>query len=248
MALFTDKPVDNPDDLQVDEKDYEAELVGEGKKFKTTKDLAKAKAQSDAFIEQLKNENMVARQAAERLQEELKQRKTLSEFMDQINSRDALQPPAKEPNNEGEGLNQESIEQIVEQTIAKRSAAQQGQINLDAVQQKLIETYGERYEQTLRRRTQELGMTEQEMTQMAMKSPRVFLALVSPTPSETTPSPLFPKSNVNTEALRASSGEKKNWSYYEKIRKTDTKKYFSPSTHNEMMQQLATLGDEEFYK
>lgn len=251
MALFNDQPaIETPDDLQVEEKDYEVELVGDGKKFKTVKDLAKGKIQSDIFVEQLKAENKLAREAATKLQEELKQRKTLQEFMDQLTPQDkTTQPPAKEPNNEGESqLTEDSIKQIVERTIASRSAEQQGQSNLDAVKQKLIETYGNQYETTLRKRTQELGLTEQEMTQMAMKTPRAFLALVSP--EQPTPSSLFntPKSSVNTEALRASGGEKKNWSYYEKIRKTDSRKYFAPAMHNEMMTQLALLGDDEFYK
>lgn len=251
MALFNNDPIDNPDDFQIDDKDYETELVGEGKKFKTTKDLAKAKAQSDAFIEQLKNENKVAREAAARLQEELKTQKTLKEFMDQIapsNNRNS-QPPAKEPNNEGENeVTTESIKQLVEQTIASRSAEQQGQVNLDNVKKQLIQTYGNQYENILRQRTKDLGMSEQEMTNMAMKQPKAFLALVSPSIEKTTDIFNTPRSSLNTEALRLNGGQVKNWSYYEKIRKTDQRKYFEPSMHNEMMKQLEQLGPDEFYK
>lgn len=251
MALFNDpnNNLTDLDDLPDDGRTYHIEdYVGADKKYKTNADVAKALAYKDAFIEQLKNENKVTRTAQERLQEELKTRQTLQEFLDQMNLQRTTPPaPAKEPINDGETrLTQESIQQLVEQTIASRSAAQREEDNLNTVQQRLIETFGPRYEPELRKRTQELGMTDKEMTSLAMRNPKAFLELV--TPSVSKPS-LFssPDNRVNIEALRNTAGDK-TWSYYENIRKTDSRKYFTPSMHNEMMKQLELLGDEDFYK
>src|SRR5688500_15910791 len=68
------------------DKDYFSELVGEDKKFKTPADLARAKAESDAFIERLKQENSG-------LRNELKTRTTMEDFMKTIKeSRPTEQP------------------------------------------------------------------------------------------------------------------------------------------------------------
>ena len=40
------------------EKDYTAELVGEGKKFKDNKELARSKVESDLFISHLQKEEI----------------------------------------------------------------------------------------------------------------------------------------------------------------------------------------------
>lgn len=254
MALFTDPatPIDNPDDLPDDNQEYKIEdFVGEGKKYKTLGDVAKALVNKDTFIEQLKNENKLTRTAQERLQDELKTRKTLQEFLDQMNSNNKdSQPPAKEPISHGESdettLTSESIKQLVEQTLAEKSAAQREQENLDLVKQNLIKAYGPRYEAKLRERTQELGMTEQDLTAMAMRTPKAFLTLVVPASSN---SGLFtpPTSSVNSESFKPRSGNR-TWSYYENIRKTNPREYYSPRMHNEMMAQLTSLGDDEFYK
>lgn len=252
MALFNENtPIDNPDDLPDDGQDHKLEdYMGEGKKYKTPADVAKALAAKDTFIEQLKSENKLTRTAAEKLQDELKTRKTLQEFLDQMNSRTDSPPPAKEPNTQGENdttLNTDAIQRIVEQTISQRSAAQREQENLDFVQQKLIEIYGPSYERNLRDRTRELGMTEAELTAMAMKTPKVFLTLVAPAnaPSKSLFSP--PASSVNSESFKPRS-DAKTWSYYENMRKTDPSRYFSPIIHNEMMAQLTNLGEDDFYK
>ncbi len=253
MALFTDPktPLENPEDLPDDDQEYNIEdFVGEGKKYKTLADVAKALVTKDNFIEQLKGENKLTRTAQEKLQDELKTRKTLQEFLDQMNSTSKdSQAPAKEPNNEEESgeFTTESIKQIVEQTLTERTVAQREQDNLEFVKQNLVNSFGARYETKLRERTQELGMTEQDLTAMAMKTPKAFLTLVLP--ASAVRASLFtpPSSSVNSESFKPRSGAK-TWSYYENIRKTDPKRYFSPQMHNEMMGQLSSLGDEDFYK
>lgn len=253
MALFTDPSttITDPEDLIDDGNTYSLnDFVGEGKKYKTPEDVAKALVYKDAFIEQLKGENQLARTALDRAKEELKTRQTLEEFLDRMNTQRPPSPsPANNQNAEEDGaLNQEKIKQLVEQTLTQRTTQEREQANLDHVKQKLIEAYGPRYEQKLRERTQELGMNENEMTQMAMRSPKAFLALVNPQPSTNN---LFstPTSSLNSESLRrTSSSNEKNWAYYENLRKTNPKLYFEPRTHNEMMAQLRKLGIDEFYK
>lgn len=251
MALFNDDTkIEDPTDLQVEDKNYLTELVGEGKKFKTEQDLAKGKVQSDAFIEQLKNELKVARTAAEKLQDELKTRSTLQEFVDQMKTNaNPSPPPAKQPLLEGgddvSKLTPDTIKQLVEQTIANKSIAQRETENLEFVRSKLVETFGQRYETKLRERTKELGMTEDEMTRLATQTPKAFLTLVNPTQPQT--QGLYsPASSVNTEGFRT-TGTSKTWAYYEKIRRENPRLYFAPSTHNEMMEQATALGD-DFYK
>ena len=54
--LFNTKSTSQTVSIDPD-KDYFEELVGDDKPFKSPKDLARAKLESDKFIEQLKQEN-----------------------------------------------------------------------------------------------------------------------------------------------------------------------------------------------
>lgn len=254
MSLFNDPKTADIDDPIDDGTDYKIEdFVGEGKKYKTLQDAAKALVNKDNFIDQLKRENQLARTAAEKLQDELKTRKTLQEFLDQMNTTQRqAPPPANNQKDDGEVDDNEftpdKIKRLVEETIAQKSQAQREQENLDVVKQKLIEAYGPRYETKLRERTQELGMTEQDLTGMAMRTPKAFLSLV--VPQSTNTGSLFtpPTNGINMESMRSGNRDSKTWSYYENIRKTDARTYYSPKIHNEMMEQLTKLGDDEFYK
>src|SRR5688500_13285080 len=82
--LFKTPENDGPDPVDED-KDGEAELVGEGKKFKDHKSLAKGKAESDAFISHLQKE------LAE-MREELNKRITFEDLMTKITENKSTAP------------------------------------------------------------------------------------------------------------------------------------------------------------
>ena len=73
---------------------------------------------------------------------------------------------------------------------------------------------------------------------MAVDNPKVFLELIgnreTPTPSTT------PTSTVNTAAGMES--KKRDRKFYEHMKQTDPKKYFTQETRNQMMKDAMSLG------
>jgi hypothetical protein len=58
-----------------------SDLVGEDKKFKTVEDLAKGKLEADSYIEQLKEENRIAREKLGELEGSKSKDETVSELL-----------------------------------------------------------------------------------------------------------------------------------------------------------------------
>ena len=134
------KPRDAIASHQVDEnKDYLAELVGDGKKFKDNQALARGKHEADLTVEAMKTRLDELRSDYQKLHEDRQQGATLQELKDLIQSQkqsdgnstlnaNDLNVPQFKP---------EDIEKLVQDTIDKRDSARKEQDNLNYVLQRL---------------------------------------------------------------------------------------------------------------
>lgn len=240
----------NPD------KDYFSELVGEGKKFKTPEDLAKGKAQSDAFIEQLKQEQAGLRADLENAITELKSRKSVEELMDRIQSSTTGTSTNSNGNtNTSDGDNNppafdpSKLDEIVEARLNKRETERAHQNNLLQVKTALQNQYGENYVTKLTETAEDLGLTKEALNAMAATQPKAFLKLMGVGNEQKAPAPrqgdLFAPP-VSSQNFVPTANNEKNFSHYEQLRKSDPTKYWSPQVQNEMFQAASRLGD-RFY-
>jgi hypothetical protein len=141
--------------VTIEDKNYLEDLVGEDKKFKSVEDLAKGKAESDAFIRKLQEEN-------EGMRQELKTRISLQEFMDKQEQMRKNEPANSVPENttsessaETKTTNQsnfkpEDIEKLLEKKLAEREQQSNTQRNMAAVVNRLKEVWGPNYTAELR--------------------------------------------------------------------------------------------------
>lgn len=235
-------------------RDWLQEYVGEGKKFKDPAALARAKAESDAFIARLQKET-------EGLRNELSTRIKLEEFMDRMNSQNssgahqATQTAGQGNLEDGTASNATSpddIEKLIEQRLAAREAEAARKRNLEAAKAKLQETLGPDYATELEARTEALGLTKEFVANLAGTQPKALFALLGIDGQQTQQNRqqdgLFaaPRSSVNTSGLGTTGTQEKNWGYYEKIRKQNPAVYWSSQTQKELHSQAAKLG-ERFY-
>ena len=243
----------DPDATTIDpEKNYLEELVGEGKKFKTEADLARAKAESDAFIEKLQRENKT-------LRENQKSTSTLEEIVNQLredrekqieSTRNHQDPPA-ESRDPPQTITQEQIEALLDrkltETISVRDRERTQTQNLSAVEEIASKVFGPNFRQELDRRRQALGLGSDFLTNLAKEQPKAFLKLldINETSSVDTRS-AAPPVNQRPGSGTSPSGQK-NWRYYQNLRRTDEKAYQSPSVQMEMFKALQEQGD-DFYK
>ncbi len=232
-------------------KNYFEELVGEGKKFKTPEDLAKGKYLADSYVNTLEHRLDAAREQIETLLNESKARPRLEELLDRLATQQQPTSSRTEPETNEDtnrpNLTPEDIESLVANTIAKRDATNREQENYDTVLAKVRERYGNGYKEVLKSQAEQLGMTDEEVNLMARKNPKLFAQTFD---LNTQPSrDIFqspPTSNRRPDTFTPRT-EKRNWAYYEKLRKANPRAWLDPKTAVQMDKDAQEQG-QDFYR
>jgi hypothetical protein len=217
------------------------ELVGEGKKYKTPDELAKAKIHADRHIETLE-------QTLEALRADLNTRITLEEFMTKVSSKDGapqvVEPSASNvvPPANTDALTPEKVLELVRAEEAKKARA----ANTEFVKQELTKKYGGDYLNSLNAKTAELGLTPKQVQEMAATAPKALLALFDkPAPAPT--APVAPPRNAINSAAQPPLSNERDAAYYKNLLKTDPRKYWSRDVQIQMHDDALRLGD-NFHK
>lgn len=256
MTLFT--PGDQPKLKVIDpNKDYYVELVGEDKPFKTNQDLAKGKAESDAFIENLQVENAELRkQAASAV--------TMQEFLDKLekpaikpiigdkpvdNQEQNNQPDDKnKENNNQRTLSEEDIVRVLEGREQNKTKAS----NLNSVKEVLQKVWGSNYLNTLQAKVAEMGVSQDFLDNMAATSPKAFLKLLDVEEAfnqkQEELSVFTPKrQSVNTQANQQQvNNSPKTLKEFRKAFPKD-RDYYTPRVQNAMARTIKEVGEDKFY-
>ena len=230
---------DNSDQGVDPNKDYLSEYVGEGRKFRDTKELARAKAEADMHISRIEAENQAYR-------ERLQQTKSLEELMDQINERGNRRPDVGNPPTEpapapAESISADDLDRMLEEKLTKRQKEDRAKTNEAWVLQQLTNKFGQNYGERVRAAAAELGLTKEDVTALAREKPKAFLKLVDdnqPAGPQGNYSP--PSSRVNTQVPGPSGA--RNYKFYSTMRKQDPKTYNSASVQQEMHREAIKQG------
>ncbi len=223
------------------EKDYTADLVGQDKKFQDVKALARAKVESDLFIDHLKKELAEAREDALR-------RKTVEEAISALqntnnssSSQDGLNRPDGNSAAEAVALNEEQMKQLIRESVVSTIESQRNESvasrNIEMVKSTLEAAWGQDFPLKLKQAATELGVSEAFISEMAKTQPKALFKLVGVTEgTQRAPEQsLFAPSGVgvNTAALannRRSIPEQESYSYWQKMRKENPNLYHSPKS------------------
>jgi len=240
-TLFT------PDDTIDPNKDYLSEYVGEDKTFKSAADLAKGKAEADAFIERLKAENAG-------LRTDLKTRLRLEEVVEKM-ATGAPKPPSSEPEPKApeqgndKPITPDVIKQMVSEVLAQGQQASTAQQNTQFCEQKLQEAFGPTYKRTVQEQAKRLNLGEQFLTNLMAQQPNAFLKLFDVTPKVAPPQVAqgAPRSSVNDSFgfTPNMSGEKRK-SYYDDLRRKNPSHYWTPAVQNEIHKEAHRQGESFF--
>ena len=190
-------------------------LVGEGQKYKTVDDLAKAYLHADTFIQQLKEENQKYREqvaAAKSIDDVL-------ERMEHSRQQERHTPAPGEPD----------ISAIVEQTLVAREAKKTQEANLLEADRLMKERHGERATELFKAKASTPELKKLYM-ELAARSPQDFVALFGEAQPPTAGA-MQSGSTVNavnipsTSANRANIEGTKEW--FTRMRKEEPQKFYS---------------------
>ena len=162
-------------------KDYIAELVGEGKKYKTSADIAKKIYHADTTIELMKKRLDEDHAEILRLRQETETKARLEDLVNQLsNQKDKLTSSAQPLANEVKEpqLDLSKIESLVAQKIQETESTKRAQENFNTVRDKLIERFGSNYQTAVKEQIDTLGISAEDFDAMARKAPKaVFRTL-----------------------------------------------------------------------
>ena len=238
----TDEEANQPEQNSQTESDSENHssfdtLVGEGKKFSNKESLAKGKLESDTYIEHL--ENQVKEQ-----KEELGKRDTAEEIAKQLrNERQPESTPTQVDT--PPSLTKESVADIVRTTMTDLESSRTVRENVLEAQLKFKEVHGDKADEVLNTKASELGMTKEQLGDIAGKSPTAFAKMVGLDQKTEAPRDQSPmEGDHNTEALRVYHNTEQlkegSQAYWNAKRKELGEKYWTPA-----IQQLVMKDKEE---
>ena len=235
--VFSGEPLADPNEITVET------LVGDGKKYADANALAKAYANADSFIEQQK-----ARIAE--LETEVKVRSEIQSNQrhnanEEHNSDEGRQVPAQ-PDPNANKANDVDLSALVRQELEEADKTKKAIANVEAATNEMLKVYGspEKANAALHKRAKELDVSVEWLRDSAARSPAAFLASMGISNTNSSSSPYGYSPDVN---IRGSINSKKNFRYFEDIRKSDPNRYFSRDVQKELFEARKQLGEDAFY-
>lgn len=220
-------------------------LVGEGKKYKDSDAAAKALAEKDRFIEQLKQENQEARRAAElAMTSRTPTTDRTQEIIDRIEalSRPATESQVTTPTERVEynGLTEDQVLQVLE----KREALARAKANMNLVKADLTEKYGDQYQAVLNSLQLKMGVDQKFLDNLAAQSPQAFNALLGQAPTQKGFTP--PVSHTSSEGFKPHNSGPKARSHYLALKAQNKAEYDKPAIQTAMYKDAMALGEAFF--
>lgn len=227
---------------------YHNLLVGPEAKFKTDEDLAKGKYESDNYIKTLERQldeyrkDLIKEREGNTLRAELQslkdQLKQPVHAMNAAQQSQSTPAPADKPS-----FDPNEVKSLVSNTVKEIENSKRKEANFKLVQDKLTERFGNNYQPLLEQQIKALDLTIEEANELATTRPQVFLktfGLDNPPKQENITSP--PRTTLNTTQFKPEV-QKRTWSYYQKMKMEDPKRYVSPATNVQMHKDALELGD-----
>lgn len=210
-----------------------AELVGEGKKFKTVEALAASVQYKDEFIETLKKEKQAL------IDKEI-QVKASQTFEDLLNNNPVVQSTPT-----SSGLTPEQITKLLDERIQGNENKKLTEANKNIAGDAVIRHLGDstKAKEFVANKAIELGLSGEYLATIAATSPTAFLNLVGISGNTNSAPNRVITNSVNTGIENLGSGIKYGTKeYFDNLYKTEGKtQYFSSAVQNEIYKQ-AQLG------
>lgn len=199
-------------------------------KYKTVEDALKGLAHAQKHIKTIQEENQSFRL-------ELDRRKAAEEVLEEIKRSTKQEERPSTP------FDADALADQVAQRLEAKSKAEQAKRNVELVNEKIAQKFGEKAKQVVSQKAAELGLSSEMLKQVAAESPMAALKMFGfEEPKGTTVT--RPTNDVNTENFNPTAGQPR-WAYWQNLRRTDPRQYekLTPQRHKE----LEEMGREQFF-
>ncbi len=214
---------------------------------KSKEDVIAAKVESDLYIksqlarfDDLKKDYLA-------LREETQAKDQLKDLIDRLekpkdNNVDTSSQHQSERQDQP-SFKPEDIEKLISEKMTQREQENKHSQNFNMVKAKLKEQFGENFGTTLKQRMDTLGLSQEFADDLARKHPNVFLKTfgVDEAQSRQDNSVAPPRSQQRQTSF-APNSPKRDWNYYQELKKTNPYLYLDPKIAVQMHDDAIALG------
>lgn len=145
-----------------------SDLVGEGKKYRDVNSALNSIKPAQEHIQKLENDNKELREKVQQLESDLQARESVQSVLDKLGKTgDSEQQNSLDP---------ESVKQLVYGALEERETVTTAKQNVQTVNDKLVSTFGEKAREVVAQKASDLGMSVNDLQQLAARSPKAVLA------------------------------------------------------------------------
>lgn len=204
---------------------------------KSAEELAKGKAYADQHIKNLEEQ-------INGLREDLDKKLNAEQVLEEMKKRQA----EDQMGNTSPSLGEADVKDLIKNTLVETEAERIAAGNLALVDAKVTEVYGDKGPEVIERKAKELGMSKDELAALAQKSPSAFFAATGLNQTKPVDGVATSKGTVNTAnmSFNNSGPQEGTWEYYQELRASNKRKYWSPEVQKQLIKDRETKG-EAFY-
>ena len=216
-----------------------------GENWEDPKVIAKGYLDSQAFIDQLKEEQKQLREDLEKSQYEREVLERLGAKAKPTGGEGDQDKASTSATDNQAGASVDDIKKLVLEAMTERERAATTEENLRNADTQLQKLFGTDADAQVEKRREELGLTKERRKEIAAESPSAFLALMGKAPEKQTNKLVSGSVNTTAESF-TSNGSKRDWAYYNQLRRENPRLYYKPATQNQMATDRLTLGESFF--
>lgn len=243
MDLFSteDQPAIDPN------KNYLAEYVGEGKKYKTPEDLAKAYYHADTYVPILTRRLDEREKDNLQLKKEFEARAKLEELITQLQTKQNsdttpyLPPESKVEKAAAPVLDETKLNELVSTRISEWDQTKRQTANVAEVREKLKKALGSNFQEALKAKAEELNVSPSFFNNLAKDHPQVLYKTLG---LDQTTQAIDLNVPPTSSRFQPKGVQKRTWSYYQDMKKNQKELYDNPRTALQMQRDAIDLGDE----
>lgn len=204
------------------------DLIGEGKKYQNTEEALKALYHSQNHISTIEEEN-------KEMREQIKSHESAKELLDEMKNSST---PTGETN-----IDPSAINQMISENLTQREQQQKLTDNMQFVDKQMKQLYGDKAENVLTSKATELGMSIDQMANVAANSPNAFLNWFEQVKPDGSPNL---SSNLNMDGTTPHGGGDVtpfSYKYFQNLRKENPSEYMSEKVQIQMHNKMQELGE-----
>lgn len=227
--------------------DFVSQIVKEkGEQWSDPQVLAKGYTSAQEYIKDLE------RQTAE-LRQDLDKQNYSETLLQELRSGQA-QPSTGEPEsgagqqdsgaserNTTSTFSEDDLKKLINQTLTQTEQDNSRKQNLEKADQRLTELFGTEVEAEMNKRSREVGMSREQLINIASESPTAFFRLIGEQRPQTS-NPVA-RGTLNTAAGFNDRTPERDWSYYQQMRREKPSQYYRPEIQRQLLEDKLRMGD-----